>query len=36
MKFQFIALVISGFPGTDPLEQRQFKLWTDQSNSYFY
>lgn len=34
MKFQLIALVISGFPGTDPLEERRLGLWTDQPNTH--
>lgn len=36
MKFQLIASVIRGFPGTDPLGEGWPEIWTDQPNSCFY
>lgn len=35
MKFQLIALVIRGFPGTDPPGEGWPELWTDQPNTFF-
>lgn len=34
MKFQLIALVIRGFPWTDPPGEGWPELWTDQPNTF--